>query len=168
MPGKSQHGQKQYSWNKECWYALEKHGAFTVTVRARLTVVNTNTGNINVYRLLVVTVQVTRYIFSNDIDSNGSCFTNVIASFSPFDLPPSRQFQTWSSLDISLNNSIADGPHSILFMLVVTITRDLPISPRFTPYTFLSRCKLNTLPTRQPMVEFYLLKYSRFPLRTPE
>ena len=48
--------------------------------------------------------------------------------------------------------------------LIITIlpmaTKDLPISPRFTPYDFLSRCKVGTLTTRQPMVEFYFY-YSR-------
>ena len=40
-------------------------------------------------------------------------------------------------------------------------------SPRFTPYDFLSRCKFSTirLTTRQLTVEFYLLTFSRFPLR---
>ena len=33
---------------------------------------------------------------------------------------------------------------------------------------FLSRCKFSTLTTRQPMVEFYLLKFPRFPLRKKE
>ena len=42
------------------------------------------------------------------------------------------------------------------------------ISPRFTPYNFLSRCKFSTLTTRQPMVEFYLLTFPRFPLRKKE
>ena len=60
---------------------------------------------------------------------------------------------------------IADGPH-ITILLVVT--KDLPISPRFTPYDFLSRCKFSTLTTRQPMVEFYLLMFPRFPLRKKE
>ena len=47
--------------------------------------------------------------------------------------------------------------------------KDLPISPRFTPYNFLSRCKFSTLTTRQPiMVEFYLLTSPRFPLRKKE
>ena len=45
------------------------------------------------------------------------------------------------------------------------VTKDLPISPRFTPYIFLSRCKFSTLTTRQPMVEYYLLTFPRFPLR---
>ena len=45
------------------------------------------------------------------------------------------------------------------------ITKDLPIFPRFTRYDFLSRCKFSTLTTLQPMVEFYLLTFSRFPLR---
>ena len=48
------------------------------------------------------------------------------------------------------------------------VTKDLPISPRFTPYIFLSRCKFSTLTTRQPMIEFYLLAFSRFPLRKKE
>ena len=45
------------------------------------------------------------------------------------------------------------------------VTKDLPISPRFTPYDFLSRCEFSTLTTRQLMVEFYLLPFSRFPLK---
>ena len=56
---------------------------------------------------------------------------------------------------------IADGSHSIL----PVVTKDLPISPRFTPYESLSRCEFSTLTTRQPMIEFYLLTFSRFPLR---
>ena len=52
---------------------------------------------------------------------------------------------------------LADGPHSILPKFVVT--KDLPISPRFTPYDFLSRCKFSTRTTRQPMVEVYLLTF---------
>ena len=43
-----------------------------------------------------------------------------------------------------------------LFITILpVVTKDLPISPRFTPYDFLSRCKFSTLTTRQPMVEFY-------------
>ena len=65
---------------------------------------------------------------------------------------------------------IAEGPqrcHPINACInVLMVLKDhLPISPRFTPYEFLSRCKFSTLTTRQPMVEFYLLKFSRFPLR---
>ena len=48
------------------------------------------------------------------------------------------------------------------------VTKDLPISPRFTPYDFFSRCKFSTLTTRQPRVEFYLLTFPRFPLRKKE
>ena len=50
------------------------------------------------------------------------------------------------------------GPVTILPVLA----KGLPLSPRFTPYGFLSRCKFSTLTTRQPMVEFHLLTYSRF------
>ena len=46
--------------------------------------------------------------------------------------------------------------------------RIFPSLPRFTPYIFLSRCKFSTLTTRQPMVEFYLLTFPRFPLRKKE
>ena len=33
------------------------------------------------------------------------------------------------------------------------VTKDLPISPRFLPYDFLSPCKFSTLTTRQPVVK---------------
>ena len=52
--------------------------------------------------------------------------------------------------------------------ILPVVTKDLPSSPRFTPYVFLSRCKFSTLTTRQPMVEFYLLTFPRFPLRKKE
>ena len=61
---------------------------------------------------------------------------------------------------------------TILTVVTITITKDLSshlslsLSLRFTPYDFLSRCKFNT--TRQPMVEFYLLTFPRFPLRKKE
>ena len=44
-------------------------------------------------------------------------------------------------------------------------SKDLSISLRFTPYDSLSRCMFSTLTTRQPMVEFHLLTFPRFPLR---
>ena len=44
----------------------------------------------------------------------------------------------------------------IIITILFVVTKDLPISPRFTPCDFLSRCKLSTLTTRQPMVEFLL------------
>ena len=56
---------------------------------------------------------------------------------------------------------IADGPHH-------NHPACVPISPRFTPYNFLARCKFSTLTTRQPVVEFYLLTFPRFPLRKKE
>ena len=39
------------------------------------------------------------------------------------------------------------------------------LSPGSRLTIFLSRCKFSTLTTRQPMVEFYLLTFPRFPLR---
>ena len=47
-----------------------------------------------------------------------------------------------------------------IITILPVVTKDLPISPRFTPYIFLSRCKFSTLTTRQPMVEFYLRSHA--------
>ena len=57
--------------------------------------------------------------------------------------------------------------------LIITIlpvdTKDLPISPRFTPYDFFIAMQVqHSYTTRQPMVEFYLLTFPRFPLRKKE
>ena len=56
----------------------------------------------------------------------------------------------------------------LIITILPVVTKDLPTSLRFTPYDFLSRCKFITLTTRQPMVEFYLLTFPRFPLRKNE
>ena len=56
----------------------------------------------------------------------------------------------------------------LIITILPVVTKDLPISTRFTPYDFLSRCKFSTLTTRQPMVEFNLLTFPRFPLRKKE
>ena len=53
----------------------------------------------------------------------------------------------------------------LIITILPVVTKDLPISPRFTPYNFLTRYKFSTLTTRQLMVEFYLLTFPRFPLR---
>ena len=46
--------------------------------------------------------------------------------------------------------------------------RIFPSLPGLRLTFFLSRCKFSTLTTRQPMVEFYLLTFPRFPLRKKE
>ena len=56
----------------------------------------------------------------------------------------------------------------LIITILPVVTKDLAISPRFMPYDFLSRCKFSSLTTRQPMVEFYLLTFPRFPLRKKE
>ena len=56
----------------------------------------------------------------------------------------------------------------LIVTILPVVTKNLPISPRFTPYGFLSRCKFSTLTTRQLMVEFYLLTFPRFLLRKKE
>ena len=46
--------------------------------------------------------------------------------------------------------------------------RIFPSLPGSRLTIFLSRCNVSTLTTRQPMVEFYLLTFPRFPLRKKE
>ena len=58
---------------------------------------------------------------------------------------------------------IADGPHH--YHPACGHKGSSHLSP---VTTFLSRCKFSTLTTRQPMVEFYLLTFPRFPLRKKE
>ena len=50
----------------------------------------------------------------------------------------------------------------LIITILPVVTKDLPISPRFTPYNFLSRCKFSNLTTRQLMVEIYLLSSHAF------
>ena len=42
----------------------------------------------------------------------------------------------------------------LIITILPVVTKDLPISPRLTPYDFLSRFKFSSLTTRQPMVEY--------------
>ena len=58
----------------------------------------------------------------------------------------------------------------LIITILPVVTKDLPISPRFTPYNFFYRDASSalTLTTSQPMVEFYLLTFPRFPLRKKE
>ena len=55
-----------------------------------------------------------------------------------------------------------------IIAILPVVAKDLPISPRFTPYDFLSRCKFSTLTTRPTMVKFYLLTFPRFLLLKKE
>ena len=56
----------------------------------------------------------------------------------------------------------------LIITILPVVTKDPPISPRFTPYDFLSLCKFSTIKTRRVGVEFYLLAFPRFPLRKNE
>ena len=84
----------------------------------------------------------------------------------------SRHFFSSLKKKISLT---ADGPH--YYHPACGHKGSSHLSPRFSRLTsfltknqsnFLSRCKFSTLTTRQPMVEFYLLTFPRFPLRKKE
>ena len=59
-------------------------------------------------------------------------------------------------------------PMDLIVTILPVVTKDLPISPRFTPSDFLSRGKFSNLTSRQPMVEFYSLTFPRSPLRKKE
>ena len=61
---------------------------------------------------------------------------------------------------------IADGPHH--YHPACGHKGSSHLSPVHALHFFLSRCKFSTLTTRQPMVEFYLLTFPRFPLRKKE
>ena len=53
----------------------------------------------------------------------------------------------------------------LIITILPVVTEDLPISPRFTPYNFFIAMQVQHSYNRQPMVEFYLLTFPRFPLR---
>ena len=61
---------------------------------------------------------------------------------------------------------IADGPHH--HHPACGKKGSSHLSPVHALQLFLSRCKFSTLTTRQPMAEFYLLTFPRFPLRKKE
>ena len=61
---------------------------------------------------------------------------------------------------------IADGPHH--YHPACGHKGSSHLSPVHALRFFLSRCKFSTLTSRQPMVEFYLLTFPRFPLRKKE
>ena len=56
--------------------------------------------------------------------------------------------------------NVLGNPINCDVAILLVVTKDLPISPRFSPYDFLSRCKFSSLTTRQPTVECYLLALS--------
>ena len=49
----------------------------------------------------------------------------------------------------------------LIITILPVVTKDLPISPRFTPYNFLSRCKFSTL-VLQLVNQWLNFTYSRF------
>ena len=95
-------------------------------------------------------------------------------SFSPCsadherDWPPCKVALATNTLNVRNNNNNNNNVrtmfeqrcHPVNTMPVDTITKDLPISPRFSPYEFSSRCKFGTPTTRQAVVKFYILTLS--------
>ena len=79
---------------------------------------------------------------------------------------PEMMLHVFTCTCVFISNYISSHVKAMGLNVIVILpvaTKDLPSFPRFTPYDFLSRCKFSTLTTRQPMVEFYLLTFSRFP-----
>ena len=68
------------------------------------------------------------------------------------------------SCPIGLN--VQSNQSQLLQRCLPVATKDLLISPWFSPYICLSRSRFSTLATRQLRFEFYLHTFSRFPLRT--
>ena len=66
----------------------------------------------------------------------------------------------------TLISLIADGPHH--YHPACGHKGSSHLSPVHASHFFLSRSKFSTFTTRQPMVEFYLLTFPRFPLRKKE
>ena len=57
----------------------------------------------------------------------------------------------------------------LIITILPVVTKDLRISPQFTPYNFFIAMQFqHSYNSRQPMVEFYLLTFPRFPLRKKE
>ena len=58
----------------------------------------------------------------------------------------------------------------LVITILPVVTKDLPISPRFTPYIFFIAMQVQHSynSSTEPMVEFYLLTFPRFPLRKKE
>ena len=71
----------------------------------------------------------------------------------------------WTFFFFFFISLIADGPHH--YHPACGHEGSSHLSPVHA-LQFLSRCKFSTLTTRQPMVEFYLLTFPRFPLRKKE
>ena len=56
----------------------------------------------------------------------------------------------------------------LIITILTVVTKDLPISPRFTPYIFFIEMKVQHFYNSSTKVEFYLLTFPRFPLRKEE
>ena len=82
--------------------------------------------------------------------------------FSVLLVPVSRVYFFFSFISLI----IADGPHH--YHPACGHKGSSHLSPVHALHFFLSRCKFSTLTARQPMVEFHLLTFPRFPLRKKE
>ena len=56
----------------------------------------------------------------------------------------------------------------LMITILPVVTKDLPISPRFTPYNFFIAMQVRHSYNSSTNVEFYLLTFPRFPLRKKE
>ena len=56
----------------------------------------------------------------------------------------------------------------LIITILPVVTKDLPISPRFTPYIFFIAMQVQHSYNSSTNVEFHLLTFPRFPLRKKE
>ena len=89
-----------------------------------------------------------------------------LITYSHFSSDVLHGITTFFSFLFSFISLIADGPHH--YHPACGHKGSSHLSPVHALQFFLSRCKFSTLTTRQPMVEFYLLTFPRFPLRKKE
>ena len=84
------------------------------------------------------------------------------------DICPSKQLQSTFFLFLFFFFNLTYSRWTSSLPSCLWSLRIFPSLPSSRLTIFLSRCKFSTLTTRQPMVEFYLLTFPRFPLRKKE
>ena len=98
------------------------------------------------------------------IGSSGSLCTTCVIRMTPAN---DRRFIWFPFYKVCFVSLTADGRQRARLPIPPTatspvVTKDLPISPRFSPDDFFSRCKFSTLTSRQTMVEFYFSRSHAF------
>ena len=94
-------------------------------------------------------------VFSTKYQRNPSCITDVRTFLS-------RRLSFFFFFNLTYSRWTSSLPSCLWSQ------RIFPSLPGSRLTIFLSRCRFSNITTRQPMVEFYLLAFPRFPLRKKE